>query len=97
MITICNEVPGHKVANIVEGGITPNLSMKELEDIGYKLAIYPLTVMSSAMKAMVKSLDLLFKDEDRSDLLLDFSDLRKKVGFDEYYEISSKYETSKRS
>ena len=75
----------------------PNLSMKELEDIGYKLAIYPLTVMSSAMKAMVKSLDLLFKDEDRSDLLLDFSDLRKKVGFHEYYEISSKYETSKRS
>ena len=71
--------------------------MKELEDIGYKLAIYPLTVMSSAMKAMIKSLDLLFKDEDRSDLLLDFSDLRKKVGFDEYYEISSKYETSKRS
>jgi hypothetical protein len=49
------------------------------------------------MKAMIKSLDLLFKDEDRSDLLLDFSDLRKKVGFDEYYEISSKYETSKRS
>ena len=97
MITICNEVPGHKIANIVEGGITPNLSMRELSDIGYKMAVYPLTVMNSAMKAMIKSLDLLMKDEDRSDLLIDFKDLRKRVGFDDYYEISSKYETSKRN
>lgn len=97
MITICKEVPGHKIANIVEGGITPNLSMRELSDIGYKMAVYPLTVMSSAMKAMIKSLDLLMKDEDRSDLLIDFKDLRKRVGFDDYYEISSKYETSKRN
>ena len=49
------------------------------------------------MKAMTKSLNLLMKDEDRSGLLLDFSDLRQKIGFDDYYEISSKYETSKRS
>jgi hypothetical protein len=49
------------------------------------------------MKAMIKSLDLLMKDEDRSDLLIDFKDLRKRVGFDDYYEISSKYETSKRN
>ena len=97
MITICNEVPGHKIANIVEGGITPNLPMRELSDIGYKMAVYPLTVMSSAMNAMIKSLDLLMKDEDRSDLLIDFKDLRKRVGFDDYYEISSKYETSKRN
>ena len=96
MITICKEVQGYKIANIVEGGITPNLPMKELTEIGYKLAVYPLTVMSSAMKAMTNSLDLLFKDEDRSDLLLDFKDLRQRVGFDDYYEISSKYETSKR-
>ena len=97
MMTICKEVPGHKIANIVEGGITPNLSMKELSDIGYKMAVYPLTVLSSAMKAMIKSLDLLMKDEERSDLLIDFTDLRKRVGFNDYYEISSKYETSKRN
>ena len=72
MKTICNEVPGVKIANIVEGGITPNLPMKELADIGYKLAVYPLTVMSSAMKAMTNSLNLLMKDEDRSEFLLTF-------------------------
>ena len=71
--------------------------MKELSEIGYKLAVYPLTVMSSEMKEMTNSLNLLMKDEDRSGLLLDFNDLRQKIGFDDYYEISSKYETSKRS
>jgi len=71
--------------------------MKELTEIGYRLAVYHLSLMSSAMKAMIKSLNLLMKDEDRFELLLDFSDLRKKIGFDDYYEISTKYETSKRS
>jgi len=97
MKTICKEVPGFKIANIVEGGITPNLPMKQLREIGYKLAVYPLTVMSSAMKAMTNSLDLLMKDQDRSDFLLDFKDLRHRVGFNDYYEISSKYEASKRN
>ena len=49
------------------------------------------------MKAITNSLELLMKDEDRSEFLLDFKDLRKRVGFDDYYEISSKYETSRRS
>jgi 2-methylisocitrate lyase-like PEP mutase family enzyme len=70
--------------------------MTELADIGYKLAVYPLTVMSTAMKAKTNSLNILMKDEDRSEFLLDFKDLRQRVGFNDYYEISSKYETSKR-
>ena len=96
MRLICQEVPGCKIANIVEGGLTPNLSMKELEDIGYNMAVYPLTALSSAMKAMVDSLNKLKTDDDRSSNLMSFTELRKRVGFDDYYEASSKYESSKR-
>ena len=96
MRLICQEVPGCKIANIVEGGLTPNLSMKELEDIGYKMAVYPLTALSSAMKAMVDSLNKLKIDDDRSSNLMSFTELRKRVGFDDYYEVSSRYESSKR-
>ena len=96
MRLICQEVPGCKIANIVEGGLTPNLSMKELEDIGYNMAVYPLTALSSAMKAMVDSLNKLKKDDDRSSNLMSFTELRKRVGFDDYYEVSSRYESSKR-
>ena len=70
--------------------------MKELEEIGYNLAVYPLTALSSAMKAMVDSLTKLKTDSDRSNNLMSFEELRKRVGFDDYYETSSKYETSKR-
>ena len=96
MRLICQEVPGCKIANIVEGGLTPNLSMKELEEIGYNMAVYPLTALSSAMKAMVDSLNKLKIDDDRSSNLMSFSELRKRVGFDDYYKISSKYKSSKR-
>ena len=96
MRLICQEVPGCKIANIVEGGLTPNLSMKELEDIGYNMAVYPLTALSSAMKAMVDSLNKLKTDDDRSSNLMNFTELRKRVGFDDYYEVSSRYESSKR-
>ena len=96
MKLICQEVPGCKIANIVEGGLTPNLSMKELEDIGYNMAVYPLTALSSAMKAMVDSLNKLKTDDDRSSNLMSFTELRKRVGFDDYYEVSSRYESSKR-
>ena len=96
MRLICQEVPGCKIANIEEGGLTPNLSMKELEDIGYNMAVYPLTALSSAMKAMVDSLNKLKTDDDRSSNLMSFTELRKRVGFDDYYEVSSRYESSKR-
>ena len=96
MRLICQEVPGCKIANIVEGGLTPNLSMNELEDIGYNMAVYPLTALSSAMKAMVDSLNKLKTDDDRSSNLMSFTELRKRVGFDDYYEVSSRYESSKR-
>ena len=96
MRLICQEVPGCKIANIVEGGLTPNLSMKELEDIGYNMAVYPLTALSSAMKAMVDSLNKLKTDDDRSSNLMSFTELRKRVGFDDYYEVSSRYVSSKR-
>ena len=96
MRLICQEVPGCKIANIVEGGLTPNLSMKELEDIGYNMAVYPLTALSSAMKAMVDSLNKLKTDDDSSGNLMSFTELRKRVGFDDYYEVSSRYESSKR-
>ena len=55
-----------------------------------------MTALSSAMKAMVDSLTKLKTDSDRSNNLMSFEELRKRVGFDEYYETSSKYETSKR-
>lgn len=96
MQTVCSELPGPKMANIVEGGETPELSHKELQDIGYAIAAYPLTLMASAMQAMMQTLAKLKTDEDRTPDLMNFMELRDRIGFNDYYEVSSTYETSKR-
>ncbi len=96
MELICKEVEGFKVANIVEGGLTPNLSMKELEEIGYKLAVYPLTALSSAMKSMIQVLRKMKTDQDRTSDLLDFTEIKSRIGFEEYYLKSEKYISSSR-
>ena len=96
MQLICSEIPGCKMANIVEGGLTPNLSMRELSDLGYQIAAYPLTLLSSSMRAMKSTLELMKDDLPRDEVLLDFAELRKNIGFDEYYKTSEKYISAKR-
>ena len=84
------------MANIVEGGETPDLSHAELRDIGYAIAAYPLTLMAAAMRAMVTTLSAMKQDGDRSAHLMDFKELRQRIGFDDYYAASSVYQSSQR-
>ncbi|OSQ32102.1 oxaloacetate decarboxylase [Thalassospira sp. MCCC 1A03138] len=96
MREICAALPGPKMANIVEGGETPDLTPEELSDIGYQIAAYPLSLMAAAMKAMVETLQLMKAGKPRTDMLMDWGQLRNRIGFDAYYEESERYATSKR-
>ncbi len=96
MREVCASLPGAKMANIVEGGETPDLPQEVLADIGYAIAAYPLTLMAAAMKAMMEALAALKSDGARADMLMDFAELRQRIGFNDYYETSSAYETSAR-
>ena len=90
MAQICREVPAPHLANMVEGGETPILPPAELARLGFTVAAYPLTLMSAAMKAMVEALDTL-KTESHPTALLDFAELRARVGFDAYYAEEIRY------
>lgn len=94
MAEICQSLPGPKMANIVEGGLTPELSVDVLHGIGYSLAAYPLTLLAASMKAMTDSLRGM--RERRSLHLMNFEELRERVGFNDYYEISARYSSSNR-
>ena len=94
MREVCANLPGPKMANIVEGGETPDLPNVELHDIGYSIAAYPLTLMAAAMQAMVTSLRGM-RDDARPGLM-DFGELRTRIGFDDYYRASEAYATSHR-
>ncbi|WP_031435721.1 isocitrate lyase/PEP mutase family protein [Methylomarinum vadi] len=85
----CSRVPGYKVANLIEHGKTPLLSHQQLEEMGYKIAVYPLTLLNVAIKAMQQSLDQL-KNGQPSEVL-DFQKLTHIVGFDDYYQEENRY------
>ena len=85
------------MANIVEGGLTPNLAMEQLRDVGFQFAAYPLTLLAASMQAMKHTLELMRDDLPRGEHLMDFEELRDRIGFNDYYEISQVYETSRRS
>lgn len=88
---IPKEVPGIHMANMLEGGKTPLLAPAQLHDAGYKIAAYPLTVLSSAMKAMKNTLAKMKAGKDVNADLLSFTQLRNIVGFDDYYKDEEKY------
>lgn len=94
MRAVCSSLPGPKMANIVEGGETPNLPNAVLHDIGYSMAAYPLSLLASAMQAMVATLRAL--REDAASGQMDFGELRRRIGFDSYYEMSKRYGSTDR-
>lgn len=94
MREVCRSLPGPKMANIVEGGETPDLPNAALHDIGYAIAAYPLTLMAAAMAAMTTTLRSM--REDRREGLMGFGELRDRIGFEDYYRISSDYESANR-
>ena len=93
MATICRDAGGCQMANMVEYGKTPVLPPQRLEELGYKIAAYPLTLLSASLYAMKKALTALRKGESFSDLL-DFKDLQTLLGFSEYDETLSRLEGS---
>jgi 2-methylisocitrate lyase-like PEP mutase family enzyme len=96
MARITKEAPGIHMANMVEGGKTPIPPMSRLRDIGFNMAIFPLTLFSSSMHAITASLTAMKSGRHPSDQLMSFDDLKRTVGFDAYYEAESRYAGARR-
>jgi len=89
----CRRVPGPKLANMLEQGSTPVLSPQELKKIGYTMAAYPLTLLSSSIKAMNESLQRLKDGEPTDDIISTFQDTKDVVGFTSYAKEEARYKT----
>ena len=86
----CAEVPGPKMANLIEGGKTPLLSPPQLETIGYTIAVYPLTMLNVSITAMREALGQL-KSGKKAAAAMDFEALKSAVGFPAYYAEEARY------
>jgi 2-methylisocitrate lyase-like PEP mutase family enzyme len=82
------------LANMVEKGRTPVLSKQELEDIGYKLAIFPVTALLAGVQAMTKVYQQ-FKSTGSSvgqnAELYDFTELTKLMGFEDVWKFDRRH------
>jgi len=83
------------MANLVPGGKTPVLPPDELQRIGYKLALYPVMLLSTAISAMQTTLAALRPGSGAAmPPAISFQDLQKVVGFPEYWEKETRYGTA---
>ena len=94
---VTREVKAPLLANMVAGGRTPAVTVKELERLGFKLVIFPGVCMAAAIPAIEAALGRL--RESGTDWpagpdggrVLGPMDIFKKVGFDWWHAIEQRY------
>ena len=86
----CAEVDGPKMANLIEGGKTPLLPHARLAEIGYTIAVYPLTLLNVSIGAMRGAL-LDLRGGRPASAAMEFEQLKAAVGFPAYYAEEAKY------
>jgi methylisocitrate lyase len=68
-------------ANMIEGGKTPLLSSAELQELGYKMVVYPLSALFAATRAVEETYRALFEEKSTARRAGDM------VSFDEFERI----------
>ena len=82
------------VANMVEGGRTPVLSRSDLEAIGYRIAIFPVTALLAATEAMRAAYAQIRQHGSSAGLaapLMPFGDLTRLMGFEEVWDFDRRH------
>ncbi|SDE67359.1 methylisocitrate lyase [Kordiimonas lacus] len=64
------------LANMTEFGKSPLLSLDQLHNLGYNMAIYPVTLLRLAMEAMARGLDALARDGNQESVVSDMQTRR---------------------
>ena len=82
------------LVNVFKGGKTPMLPVERLQQMGYRIAIYPSETQRAAIHAMRQALALLKRDgttEKMDDALTTFKERDKVVGLDEWQQLEKQY------
>jgi methylisocitrate lyase len=96
MKEIARHVPGPLVANMLERGVTPLMSPRELKELGFDLIVWPLAPLYSVAKSLAEVYSTLRRDGSTTqilDRLMPFDDFNEIVGLEEKYSLDQKYRT----
>ncbi|MSQ57128.1 MAG: hypothetical protein EXR35_06345 [Limnohabitans sp.] len=78
----------------MDKGRTPFLSQKELLDIGYKIAIFPVTALLASVQAVSElytTLKAQGSSKNAKTPLYDFTELTQLMGFEDVWSFDQKY------
>lgn len=81
-------------ANMIEGGKTPLLSSAELQALGFKMVVYPLSALFSAAQAILQTYQTLFQTKttrSRLDSLMEFQEFEEIVGAPGWREMETRF------
>ncbi len=94
MRRVCREVKAPMAANMVEGGKTPILTAKELQDIGYSIATFPLSTLYAAAWGVREAMRELYTKGTTSGYMakmVTFNEFNALVGLEKVRETESYY------
>ncbi len=82
------------LANMVEGGKTPFLTGKELEDIGYKIVIYPASALYAATRSVSDMLATLRNDDTTAkcrNRMVEFPEFNRLIGLQGHRDLEKSF------
>lgn len=82
------------LANMIEGGRTPNLTSKDLENLGFDIVFWPCSLVYTVAKALGEVLRSLRDNGTTAecrDKMLTFSQFNSLIGLEDYNELDKKY------
>jgi carboxyvinyl-carboxyphosphonate phosphorylmutase len=91
---VADEIDAPLVANMIEDGVTPNLSASELLKLGYQIAVFPLSAIYSATFAMNRVLTELKNTgatKDARKVMITFKDFNQFINLDHYLDLERRY------
>ena len=94
MKKIADQIDAPLVANMIEEGITPNLTSNELLEMGYKIALFPLSGLYSSTFAIFETFRTLKETgttKKLKDKMMKFKEFNKLVNLDKYMTMENKY------
>lgn len=93
MVRAVQEVNGPICANIIEGGLTENMSAKDLAEIGMCTVAYPWTLVAAHLKSTREALESLKGSftTGKPEQILSYDEVCLGVGFNKYWNLEETY------
>ena len=94
MKLIAKEIKAPLLANMIEEGITPNLTADQLRKMGFKMVVFPLSALYSATFAIKQTLQTLKKTGTTRELknkMITFQEFNDLVNLSVYRNLEKKY------